>query len=59
MIKHHQGTALTALTYHTRRPEMGLMAVTHNILILRPVKLFYKAFLTPFLPFSSAHGRRP
>ncbi len=48
MLKHHQGAALTAHTYQTRRREMGLMAVTHNILILRPIKLFYKALPTPF-----------
>ena len=56
MLKHHQGSALTALTahsYHTRRREMGLMAVTHNILILRLIKLFYKADLSPFLRLSS------
>ncbi len=43
MLKQHQGSSLTAHTYHTRRREMGLMAVTHNILILRPIKLFSKA----------------
>ncbi len=48
MLKHHQGAALTAHSYHTRRREMGLMAVTHNIMILRPIKLFYKASLSPF-----------
>ena len=49
LAKHHQGSALTAHTYHTRRREMGLMAVTHNIMILRPIKLFYKALPTPFM----------
>lgn len=32
---------------------MGLMPVTHNILILRLIKFFYRAILTPFL---SAQG---
>ncbi len=27
---------------------MGLMAVTHNIMILRAIKLFYRASPTPF-----------
>ncbi len=51
MLKHHQGPALTAHTYRTRRRrrEIGLMAVTHNILILRPVKVRYRAFPTPFV----------
>ena len=43
MLKQHQGAALTAHTYQTRRREMGLMAVTHNIMIIRSIKLFYKA----------------
>ncbi len=45
----HQGAALTAHTYHTRRREVGLMAVTHNILILRLIKLFYRVLPSPFL----------
>ena len=28
---------------------MALMAITHNILIVLPEELFYKAFLTPFV----------
>jgi hypothetical protein len=43
MLKCHQGSALTARTEVTRRSEMALMAVTHNILIVRPEELFYKA----------------
>ena len=33
MLKQHQGDALTARTYQTRRREMGLMCLTHNITI--------------------------
>ena len=40
---------LTAHTYHKRRREMGLMVVTHNILILRPIKVFYRPLPSPFL----------
>ncbi len=43
MLKQHQGAALTAHTYHTRRREMGLMAITHNIMIVLPEELFYRA----------------
>ncbi len=50
MLKQHQGAALTAHTYHTRRREIGLMARTHNIMILRFIERFYKALPTPFLP---------
>lgn len=34
MLKRHQGEALTARTHQARRREMGLMCVTHNIMIL-------------------------
>ncbi len=49
LSKEHQDTALTAHTHHTRRREMGFMAVPHNILILRPIKLFYRASLSRYL----------
>ena len=40
---------------------MGLMAVTHNILILPPIKLFYRAYLTPFSTWEGvrATAQRP
>ena len=47
MLIHHQGLALTAHTYHTRRREMELMAVPHNILILCLINLFYRALPSP------------
>jgi hypothetical protein len=33
MLKQHMGDALTARSYHARRREMGLIAVTHNVMI--------------------------
>lgn len=33
MLKSRLGDALTARTYHARRREMGLMALTHNLMI--------------------------
>ena len=48
MIKQHQGAALTARTYQTRRREMGLMAITHNIMIVLLAELFYRADRTVF-----------
>lgn len=53
MLKHHQGSALTAHSYQSRRREMGLMAVTHNILILRPIQAFLQGRSTPILTISS------
>ena len=34
MLKQHQGDALTARSYQTRRREMGLMCVSHNLMIV-------------------------
>lgn len=34
MLKAHQGATLTGRRYQTRRREMGLMCITHNIMIL-------------------------
>jgi hypothetical protein len=34
MLKQHQGEALGARQYHSRRREMALRCITHNIMIL-------------------------
>ena len=49
MLKQHLGSTISARTDGTRQREMALMAITHNIMIVLPEELFYKAFLTPFL----------
>ncbi|MBI1370669.1 MAG: transposase [Planctomycetes bacterium] len=36
MLKRHLGAALTARKYQTRRREMNLRAITHNLMILLP-----------------------
>ncbi len=33
MLKRHQGVSLTERKYQTRRREMGLMELTHNVMI--------------------------
>ena len=43
MIKSRQGAELTARSDTTRHHEMGLIAVTHNLLIVWAIKLFYRA----------------
>jgi hypothetical protein len=35
----------------TQRRELRLKVLTHNVMILLRVELFYRAGLTPFLPF--------
>jgi len=56
--KSRQGEALTARSDATRTDEMGLMAATHNLMILAIPELFYRAFPTPFcpLPLFLPHG---
>jgi hypothetical protein len=44
------GPAVTARSPEAHRRELGLMCVTHNITIVGPGELFYRAFLTPFPP---------
>ncbi len=51
MLKCHQGAALTARTYQTRRREMGLMTIVHNaMIVLLAMELFYRAGLTLLTP---------
>ena len=52
MIKRNFGSALRARYYWSQCREMMLLALTHNIAIIKLVKeLFYRAFLTPlFFP---------
>ena len=57
MIKRTMDSALRARTYHSQSREIILRILTHNILILRRRRVFYRAFLTPFLPLSrNPHG---
>ena len=46
MLKARLGDALTARTYHGRRREMGLMVLTHNIMVVlrRWREGFYRAY---------------
>ncbi|MBN4052737.1 hypothetical protein JYU07_00480 [Roseiflexus sp. AH-315-K22] len=46
MPKQHQGASIRARTDRTRQREMALMGITHNITIVLPDDLSYKAFLT-------------
>ena len=48
MIKRLQGSFCKGKTYCSRCRELHLMVLTHNIMILLPCTLFYRALLTPF-----------
>ncbi len=43
MIKRNLGSALKAKSYWSQCREIGLMVLTHNIMIILFVKLFYRA----------------
>lgn len=43
MLKRLQGSALRARTYWSQCRELVLRAITHNILLLRQIKVFYRA----------------
>lgn len=53
MIKRNLGSATAGRSYWSRRRDLLLMTLTHNIMILWQIKVFYKAYRTPFSsPFS-------
>ena len=56
MIKRRLGSATTGRSYWSRRRDLMLIVLTHNIMILLPfelirrIEVFYRADLSPFLP---------
>ena len=53
MIKRDLGDAIHARRYWRQCRELMLLAVTHNVRILLPLKVFYGALPTPFPDRSS------
>jgi hypothetical protein len=49
MIKRRQGAHVHARTYHSQCRELRLIVLTHNIMILVVVEVFYTARMSPFL----------
>jgi len=49
MIKRRQGAHVHARSYHSQCRELRLLVLTHNIMILVVVEVFYTAVLTPFV----------
>jgi hypothetical protein len=56
MMKRRLGSSLSGRTYWSRRRDLMLMVLTHNIMIRLPfnliqrIRVFYRADLSPFLP---------
>lgn len=48
MIKRRQGSHVHGRTYHSQCRDLRLMALTHNLLILIFIELFYRAQARPF-----------
>jgi hypothetical protein len=50
MIKRRQGAHVRGRSYQSQCRDLRLLALTHNVMILMPIAVFYRALLTPFLP---------
>jgi hypothetical protein len=48
MLKRRQGSFVRARKYHSQNRDLRLMALTHNIMILMPSEVFYRATPDPF-----------
>jgi hypothetical protein len=49
MIKRRQANCVRGRSYHSQCRELRLLALTHNIMILVIVEVFYRAVLTPLV----------
>ncbi len=59
MIKRRQGSFLRTRNYWSQCRDLRLKVLTHNIMILRRTKLFYKAGQSPFAPRTAQKGTVP
>jgi hypothetical protein len=50
MIKRRQGPHVHGRSYYSQCRDLRLLVLTHNVMILVVVRVFYRAFLTPFSP---------
>jgi hypothetical protein len=48
MIKRRQGFHVHGRTYHSQCRDLRLMALTHNVMILIVLRVFYRAVMSPF-----------
>lgn len=48
MIKRRQGASIHGRSFHSQCRDLRLLVLTHNIMILVIVEVFYTAVLTPF-----------
>jgi hypothetical protein len=55
MIKRRQGAHVNARTYHNQCRELRLIALTHNIMILVVIQVFYRAGRESLFAFHGGH----
>jgi len=48
MIQRRQMSYVRGRTYHSQCRELRLLVLTHNVMILIIIKVFYRANLSPF-----------
>lgn len=58
MIKRRQGAHVHARSYHGQCRELRLIVLTHNIMILVILEVFYTATLSPFCAIAARPSRR-
>lgn len=56
MLKRRQGAHIRAVKYHSQCRSLGLMVLTHNIMILLRRKVFYRAGHFTFLRAEDGHA---
>src|ERR1700676_5749480 len=57
MLKRRQGAYVRGRSYHSQCRDLRLMVLTHNVMILMHVRLFYRAAASPFRgPFPGPPG---
>jgi hypothetical protein len=59
MIKRRQGASVPARSYHSQCRDLRLRVLTHNVMILVVVQVFYRAPPHQNLWVNSGSGRRP
>jgi hypothetical protein len=52
MLKRRQGAYVHGRTYHSQCRDLRLMALTHNLMIVLRITVFYRASMSPFSPDS-------
>jgi hypothetical protein len=59
MVKRRQGAHVHGRSYHSQCRDLRLLVLTHNVMILVVLQVFYRACQEPFLLAGTSYGPRP